>query len=192
MTDTPPTPEPPREPPKTPRPNPGDNWPDFSASETGGGAAPPAGPAQPPPGRPGPGPGGPGPGPGGPGYGPPAGPPPWQGGPPPSSVSDDRMLATLAHIGGIIAGFIPSLIIYLIKKDSSPYVRKQAAEALNFQITVTIASIVSTILIIVVIGLFLVMAVWVINIVFCIIAGVAANRGDDYEYPAWTRIKMVT
>ncbi|HEY3685673.1 MAG TPA: DUF4870 domain-containing protein [Streptosporangiaceae bacterium] len=187
MTDTPPTPEPPREPPKTPRPNPDDNWPDFSASATGGGAAPPTGPGQPPPPRPGP-----GPGPGGPGYGPPAGPPPWQGGPPPSSVGDDRMLATLAHIGGIVAGFIPALIIYLIKKDSSPYVRKQAAEALNFQITVTIASIVSAILIVVVIGLLLVMAVWVINIVFCIIAGVAANRGDDYEYPAWTRIKMVT
>jgi hypothetical protein len=134
---------------------------------------------------------GPGPGPGGPGYGPPPG-PQWQGGPPPSSASDDRMLATLAHVGGIIAGFIPSLIIYLVKKDSSPYVRKQAAEALNFQITVTIATVVSMILIIVIIGFFLFMAVWVLNIVLCIVAGIAANRGENYEYPAWTRIKMVS
>lgn len=100
-------------------------------------------------------------------------------------------MAMLAHLGGIIAGFIPALVIYLIKKDTSPYVRKQAAEALNFQITVAIASFVSGILMIVLIGFILFPVVWILNIVLCIMAGLAANRGEIYEYPSWCRIKMI-
>ena len=181
MTDTPPsepTPEKPSTPPSTPPseppqarrpPKPDDNWPDFSTPPP----APPTGPGYPPP---------------HPGYGRPA----WgPGGPPPPNPQEDRTLATIAHLGGIIAGFIPSLIIYLVKRDTSPWVRKQAAEALNFQITVTIASFISGILMIVIIGFVLIVVVWVLNIVLCIIGGVAANRGEIYEYPAWTRIKMI-
>jgi len=101
-------------------------------------------------------------------------------------------MAMLAHLGGILFGFVPALIVYLVKKDTSPWVRKHSAEALNFQITVAIASFVSGILSIIIIGFFLLIAVWVINIILCIIAGMAANRGEIYEYPGWTRFKMVS
>jgi len=101
-------------------------------------------------------------------------------------------MALFAHLGGILFGFLPSLIIYLVKKDQSPWVRKHAAEALNFQITITIAMVVSYILIIVFIGIVLLMVVWILDIVFCIIACMAANRGEMYEYPGWLRIKMVS
>ena len=214
MSDTtPPPPEPAPEPPTnlTPRPQgPQDNWPDFSGSATDGtGPAPPTGPGP----QPGPGPyagyGRPGPGYQQPGYGQPPGygqagpgyPPPGYGQPGygpggraygPGPQGDDTTLAMLAHLGGIIAGFIPALIIYLIKKDTgSPWVRNHAAEALNFQITMAIASMISTVLMFLLIGFILLPAVMVINIVFCIIAGVAANRGESYAYPSWCRIKMI-
>ena len=63
-----------------------------------------------------------------------------------SISQDEKTMALLAHLGGIFFGFIPSLIIWLIKKDESAFVAEQAKEALNFQITVMIGFVISFIL----------------------------------------------
>ncbi|KQM83698.1 DUF4870 domain-containing protein [Agromyces sp. Leaf222] len=99
------------------------------------------------------------------------------------SPNDEKLWATLVHIGGIFFGFIPALIGYLVLKDKGPFVRAHTATALNFQITMTIAAIVSSILWLVVIGIFLSIAVAVIVVVFSIIAAVKANQGEAYSYP---------
>jgi len=99
------------------------------------------------------------------------------------SPNDEKLWATLVHIGGIFFGFIPALIGYLILKDKGPFVRAHTATALNFQITMTIALIVGSILTLVVIGLFIILAVYVLIIVFSIIAAVKANQGEPYTYP---------
>ncbi|SFR78820.1 hypothetical protein SAMN05428970_2440 [Agromyces sp. CF514] len=99
------------------------------------------------------------------------------------SPNDEKLWATLVHIGGIFFGFIPSLIGYLVLKDKGPFVRAHTATALNFQITMTIAAIVSSILWLVVIGIFLSIAVAIVVIVFSIIAAVKANQGEAYTYP---------
>lgn len=114
-------------------------------------------------------------------------PPPPAGGayqPTPSmSPADEKLWATLVHIGGIFFSFIPSLIGYLILKDRGPFVREHTATALNFQITLAIASVVGWILIWIGIGLLIGLIVWVVNIVFSIIAAVKANQGQPYVYP---------
>ena len=92
-------------------------------------------------------------------------------------------MALLTHLSGIVLGFIGPLIFFLIKKDESPFVRDQAAQALNFQILVAIGYVISIILYIVIIGAFLQMIIWVGALVFSILAGVAANRGEWYRYP---------
>ena len=56
----------------------------------------------------------------------------------PVSPSDARMWSMFAHLGGIIFGFIPSLIIYVIYKDRDPFIRRHSTQALNFQIIATI------------------------------------------------------
>ena len=94
----------------------------------------------------------------------------------------------LAHLGGLLFGFLVPLIIYLIKKDESPYLKHHAAEALNFQITVFIALMVSVVLIFVIIGIFLFLAVIVASWVFGIIAAIAANKGEWYRYPMTIRM----
>ncbi|WP_406317643.1 DUF4870 domain-containing protein [Streptosporangium sp. NBC_01639] len=114
-----------------------------------------------------------------PGYGHPA--PPGTYGPRPGS--DDTTMATLAHLLGLLTWFIGPLVLYLVKKDESPYVRDQAAEALNFQLTLVIAYVVSWILAFMLIGFLLMPVVWIGSIVFMIIAAVAANRGENYRYP---------
>lgn len=101
----------------------------------------------------------------------------------PLSQSDERLWATLIHIGGILIGFISPLIGYLVLKDRSAFVREHSRQALNFQITMAIAYVVGWVLTIVLIGFLVVMAVWVVNIVFSIIAAIAANKGELYKYP---------
>ena len=108
--------------------------------------------------------------------------------PPPSNdgalaPSDEKLWATLVHLGGLFFGFLAPLIGYLILKDRGQFVRAHTATALNFQLTLIIAYIVGGILSIVVVGLFIIIAAYVLNIVFCIIAAVKANRGEWYTYP---------
>jgi uncharacterized Tic20 family protein len=101
----------------------------------------------------------------------------------PLSQSDERLWATLIHVGGILIGFISPLIGYLVLKDRSEFVKEHSRQALNFQITVAIAYVVGALLTLVLIGVFIMMAAWVVNIVFSILAAVAANRGELYRYP---------
>jgi uncharacterized protein len=99
------------------------------------------------------------------------------------SPNDEKLWATLVHIGGIFFSFLPALIGYLILKDKGPFVREHTATALNFQITMAIAYVVGYILIFIVVGIFVLIAVWVVNIIFSIMAAVKANQGQPYTYP---------
>ena len=101
----------------------------------------------------------------------------------PMNPSDERMWATLIHVGGILFEFLPALIGYLVLKDRGPFIRAHTATALNFQITLLIAYVVASILIFAFIGLLLIPAIWVLSIVFSIIAAIAANNGQLYKYP---------
>ncbi|RNE58566.1 DUF4870 domain-containing protein [Cryobacterium tepidiphilum] len=99
------------------------------------------------------------------------------------SPADEKLWATLIHVGGILFGFLPALIGYLVLKDRGPFIREHAATALNFQLTLLIAYIVGGILTLVFIGLLVLFAAWVLAIVFGIMAAVAANEGRRYTYP---------
>lgn len=103
-------------------------------------------------------------------------------------TSDDRTWAMIAQVGGIVVGFLAGLIVMLTKGKESDFVRRHAVEALNFQITVAIAYIVSLILTIVVIGLLLLPIVFIGSLVLMIMAGIAANNGQEYRYPINIRI----
>ncbi|GAA4200050.1 hypothetical protein GCM10022252_52720 [Streptosporangium oxazolinicum] len=107
--------------------------------------------------------------------------PPGTYGPRPGS--DDTTMAMLAHLLGLLTSFVGPLVLYLAKKDESPYVRDQAAEALNFQLTVLVAYVVSWVLAFVLIGFVLMFFLWIGAIIVTIIAAVAANRGERYRYP---------
>ncbi|WJL94504.1 DUF4870 domain-containing protein [Microbacterium sp. ET2] len=115
-------------------------------------------------------------------------PPPPAGGyaPPPAqpmNPADEKLWATLIHLGGLFFGFLAPLIGYLVLRDRGPFVRAHTATALNFQLTLIIAYLVGGILTFFLIGVFVILAAYVLNIVFCIIAAVAANRGQWYTYP---------
>jgi uncharacterized protein len=104
---------------------------------------------------------------------------------PPAAMnpSDEKLWATLIHVGGILFGFLPALIGYLVLKDRGPFIRQHTATALNFQITLLIAYVVGSILIVVLIGLVIMFLAWLAAIIFGIIAAIAANNGQPYTYP---------
>ncbi|WP_380167690.1 DUF4870 domain-containing protein [Jannaschia sp. R86511] len=108
----------------------------------------------------------------------------------PVSQADEKLWGMLGHLGGIVIGFIAGLVVYLIYKDRSQYLKEQGAEALNFQITIVIAAIAASILTAVSLGIlfFLPFVVWVVQIVFGILAGLAANRHENYRYPFAIRL----
>ncbi|WP_231601738.1 DUF4870 domain-containing protein [Salinibacterium sp. NG253] len=101
----------------------------------------------------------------------------------PMSPSDEKLWSTLIHIGGIFFSFIPALIGYLVLKDRGPFVRAHTRTALNFQITMAIAYAIGVVLTTIFIGLFLMIGVGIVIIIFSIIAAVAANKGEAYKYP---------
>ncbi|SBS72501.1 DUF4870 domain-containing protein [uncultured Microbacterium sp.] len=111
--------------------------------------------------------------------------PPYGGTPPvqPMSPADEKMWATLTHLSGIFFSFLGPLVGYLVLRDRGPFVRAHTATALNFQLTLLIAYVVSGILVIVVIGAFLYPLVAVAGLVLAIIAAVKANQGEWYTYP---------
>ncbi|QEO09803.1 DUF4870 domain-containing protein [Protaetiibacter larvae] len=101
----------------------------------------------------------------------------------PLSPSDERLWATLTHIGGILFNWIAPLIAYLVLKDRGPFVRAHTATALNFQITLLIAYVVGSITAIFIIGILIIAAAAIVAIVFGIMAAIAANKGEYYTYP---------
>ncbi|MFO7689773.1 MAG: DUF4870 domain-containing protein [Cryobacterium sp.] len=103
--------------------------------------------------------------------------------PAPLNLSDEKMWATLIHIGGVFFYFLPALVGYIVLKDRGSFIRDHARTALNFQLTLLIIGLVGSALTVILIGFVVLLAAWVLLIVFSIMAALAANRGDLYAYP---------
>lgn len=121
-------------------------------------------------------------------------------------AADARQWAMFAHLSALIGGvltagwagsigcFIGPLVIWLVKKDTMPFVDDQGREALNFNITVAAVFFALLILSIVTFGIGLVVAVpaWILIglawLVLTIVAGVKANEGVRYRYPFTLRL----
>ena len=102
--------------------------------------------------------------------------------------SDDKNIATITHLGGTVFSFVPGLLVWILKKDDSAYLADQAKEALNFQISVLIAYFISGILVWLLIGFLLIPLIWLLNVVFCIVAAISSSKGETYRYPFCLRL----
>ncbi len=104
------------------------------------------------------------------------------------SVSQDsKNLALLLWLGTIFFGFIPGLVMYLVKKDDA-YILDQSKEALNWSITALIGYVAGMILAIIVIGVFVMFAVGICHLVFCIMGVIAASSGKPFRVPYALRL----
>lgn len=117
---------------------------------------------------------------------------------------DEKLWAMLCHITAFATALIPipiggtlivPLIIWMIRKDDSPFVDRHGRESINFQLScwlyVVLLFIVTIPLFFIVIGIFLWMVLAPLMLVFwvvCIvIAGIKAYDGQEYTYPLTIR-----
>ena len=122
--------------------------------------------------------------------------------PPPALASaQERQWAMFAHLsvllGGIVTAgwaanigfFIGPLAIWLLKRDTMPFVADQAKEALNFSLLVTgiFVILMALGLLTLGIGFLITMPIMVIvgiaALILTIIAAMKANEGIRYRYP---------
>jgi uncharacterized Tic20 family protein len=108
---------------------------------------------------------------------------------------DEQNWAMICHLSALAGFVIPfgnligPLVVWLMKKDTMPLVDQHGKEALNFQITVTIAALVCVLLMLVIIGVFLIFIVGIGALVMTIIAGIKVANGNlDYKYPFALRL----
>lgn len=113
----------------------------------------------------------------------------------PQVSKEEQNWAMFCHLAALSGFVIPlgnvlgPLIMWLIKKDTMPLVDQHGKEALNFQITVTIAMLISFLLMFVLIGILLVFVVGIGALVLTIIAAVKVSNGQfDYKYPFAIRL----
>jgi uncharacterized Tic20 family protein len=120
--------------------------------------------------------------------------------------AEERQWAMFAHLSALVGGiltsgwagnigfFIGPLVIWLMKKDTMPFVNDQAKEALNFAITVSIAFVALLILTVMTLGIGalltvpLMLIIGVTALVFIVMAAIKANEGVAYRYPFALRL----
>lgn len=120
--------------------------------------------------------------------------------------AEEKQWAMFAHLSALVGGlltsgwagslgfFIGPLVIYLMKKDTMPFVADQAREALNFAITVSLACFVLVLLTIMSLGIGLLVTmplfllIGLATLIFVIIAAIKANEGVAYRYPVALRL----
>ena len=98
-------------------------------------------------------------------------------------TSDEKNMALLAHVLTLVVGFIGPLVIYLVKQDESEFVRRHAAESLNFQISVFIYALCCIPLVFIIVGIPLLIIIGLSALVLTIVATIKAAEGNPYKYP---------
>jgi hypothetical protein len=108
----------------------------------------------------------------------------------PQVSKEEQNWAMICHLSALAGFLIPfgnllgPLIVWLVKRSEMPMVEIQGKEALNFQITVTIAAVISMLLIFVLIGFVLLLVVGVGALILTIMAAIKVSNGEfDYKYP---------
>jgi uncharacterized protein len=101
---------------------------------------------------------------------------------------DERLFALLIYVSSFFTVFIGPLIIWLIKRDDSPFVDYHGKEYFNFIISYTVYSIASAILMIVLIGFLTIWIVGLLAFIFTIVAAVKAYKGEVYRIPLVFRL----
>lgn len=112
---------------------------------------------------------------------------------------NEKNWATAAHLASVVGwvgvpfgNFLAPLVILLMKKDDSEFVRSQAVESLNFQISMTFYIFVSGIIAMTIIGLVVaipaILAIVLGDIIFTILGAVSVSNGEGYRYPLTIRL----
>lgn len=113
----------------------------------------------------------------------------------PQVSKDEQNWAMGCHLAALAGFLVPfgniigPLVIWLMKRAEMPLVERHGKEALNFQITVSIAFLICVSLMFVLIGIPLMFVVGIGALILTIMAAVKVSNGElDYKYPFAIRL----
>ncbi|GAB3413872.1 hypothetical protein GCM10027435_08330 [Haloparvum alkalitolerans] len=98
-----------------------------------------------------------------------------------ASSADDTSLAAITHVLALFTWVIGPVIVLVVSEDE--FVRENARNAINWQIFMTIYSIIGLVLTLLVVGVFVMLLVGLLDLIFCVVAAVKANDGEAWSYP---------
>jgi hypothetical protein len=110
-------------------------------------------------------------------------------------TENERTWGMLAHLSALVGLVFPlvgnilgPLLVWLTKREQSAFIATQAKEALNFNITVTLAGVVCGFLALIFIGFLLGTALFIAWLVMTLVAAIRASEGVLYHYPLSLRL----
>ncbi len=113
-------------------------------------------------------------------------------------TSDEKLWSIIAHLSGIGHSFgaffmiFCPLAIMIAYKDRSQVIYEQAKEALNYQISFVILTVIAFFCFISIVGIPIAIGIWLIVAIgswlFPIIAAIRLNEGERYRYPFTIRL----
>jgi uncharacterized Tic20 family protein len=110
-------------------------------------------------------------------------------------TENERTWGMLAHLSALVGLVIPlignvlgPLGVSIARADQSAFVAAHAKEALNFNISVTLAAVVCALLMLVFVGFLLGSALFIAWLVMTLIAAIKASEGVAYRYPFSLRL----
>src|SRR5215470_7499533 len=105
-------------------------------------------------------------------------------------TENERTWGMLAHLAALAGLLIPllgnvvgPLLVYISRADQSPFIAAHAREALNFNITVSLAAVACALLMLVFVGFLLGSALFIAWLVMTLVAAIRASEGATYRYP---------
>lgn len=99
-----------------------------------------------------------------------------------------HLSALIGILGNGIGFLLGPLVVWLIKREDHPFIDEQGKEAVNFQITMFLALLVSALLALVLIGFLFMIIIAFLMIIFPIIGAIRASDGKNYRYPVSLRL----
>jgi uncharacterized Tic20 family protein len=102
----------------------------------------------------------------------------------------ERNWAMFCHLAAFAGYFIPlfgniigPLVCWLARKDESTWVNENGKASLNFQISLTLYMFLCIPLCFIIVGFVLIGVLFILNLVFIIMASVKASKGEEFKYP---------
>ena len=101
------------------------------------------------------------------------------------ATAEERNLALLMHVLAFFTGFIGPLVIWVVKKDDSPFIDQHGKEALNFQLSILIYSLPIAVIAFLTCGLgaLLLLPLFALIVTGCVLAAMQGHRGEACNYP---------
>ena len=98
-----------------------------------------------------------------------------------SQPSGDTTLAAITHVLALFTWVLGPLVVLFVSEDE--FVTENARNALNWQLSLTLYSLVSLVLVFLLVGIPVLLVLGVLDTVFIVVAAVKAAEGEAWSYP---------